>query len=96
MPLNEFTTHRPSVRAYHERNLVSWLRMASVYRRATEERDVSAAGHWGSGKYSFSHIAQALQGHNIHVFCYSLLYRHALVPFPFQVQVSRSPRSHLP
>jgi hypothetical protein len=38
MPLNELTAHRPSVRAYHEQKPNPWLRMASVYRRATEER----------------------------------------------------------
>jgi len=52
--------------------------------------------HWTLGfrQYSFNLIAQALQSHNIHVFCCSPLYRHALVSSPFQVQVSRSPRSH--
>ena len=36
-------------------------------------------------QFSFNHIIQALQSHNIHVFCYSPLYRHALVPSPFRV-----------
>jgi len=52
--------------------------------------------HWTFGfrQYSFNHIAQVLQSHNLHVFCCSPLYRHALVSSPFQVQVSCSPRSH--
>jgi len=40
MPSNELTAHRPSVKAYHERNQNSWLRVASVYRCATEECDI--------------------------------------------------------
>jgi len=49
----------------------------------------------------FSSSPQALQGHSLHVFVYALLYSvvfqplQALVPFPFRVQVSCSPRSHL-
>jgi len=53
--------------------------------------------HWTLGfrQFSFSHIVQALQDGNIHVFCYSPLYRHALVPLLFQVKVSCSPWSQL-
>ncbi len=54
MPLNKLIAHRPSVRAYPERKHNSWLPMASVFRRATDERDVSAAGHWGSGSLALT------------------------------------------
>jgi hypothetical protein len=54
MPLNELVAHRPSVRAYHGRNRNPWLRMASVYRRATEECDGSTAGHWDSGSVALT------------------------------------------
>ena len=50
----------------------------------------------GFRQFSFSHIAQVLQSHSLHVFGRSLLYQHALVPSPFRVQVSCSPRSHCP
>ena len=54
--------------------------------------------HWTLGfrQFSFSHIAQALQSNSAHVFGCPLLYQHAVVPSPFRVQVSRSPRSHCP
>jgi len=54
--------------------------------------------HWTLGfrQSSFSPIAQALQSNSVHVFRCPLLYRHAVVPSPFRVQVSRSPRSHCP
>ena len=45
---------------------------------------------------SFSHIAQALQDHSVHIFHCLPLSDHALVPSPFRVQVRRSPRSHEP
>ena len=52
--------------------------------------------HWtlGFGQSSSHHIAQALQGGTIPVFCYPPLSNHALVPSPFRVEVRRSPRSH--
>jgi hypothetical protein len=50
----------------------------------------------GFSQSRFSHIAQALQSHTLHIFWYAPLYRHAVVPSPFRVQVSRLPRSHLP
>ena len=49
----------------------------------------------GFRQFSFSPIAQALQSHSAHVFGCPLLYQHAVVPSPFRVQVSCSPRSHL-
>jgi len=54
--------------------------------------------HWTLGfrQFGFSHIAQALQSNSAHVFSCPLLYQQAVVPSPFRVQVSRSPRSHCP
>src|SRR5512132_4343426 len=49
MSLNSFTSHRPSTKAYHKRQLDLWLSMASAYRRATDECDGSTPGHCGSG-----------------------------------------------
>jgi hypothetical protein len=39
-------------------------------------------------QYRFHHIVQALQSRTVHVFRYALLSQHAIVPSPFQVQVS--------
>ena len=50
----------------------------------------------GFRQFRFDPIAQALQGHSLHVFVYALLYIQALVPLPFRVQVSCSPRSLCP
>ena len=85
MPLNELIVHRPSVETYCERKVNSQLPMAPVYRRATDECDISTTGHWDSGNFSFNLMAQALQGHSLHVFSYSSLHIHALVPFPLRV-----------
>ena len=49
MPLNELIVHRPSVETYCERKVNSQLPMAPVYRRATDECDISTTGHWDSG-----------------------------------------------
>jgi len=86
---------RASVRAYQEQNRIR----SYGWHRCTDVLPKSVRFHrWTLGfrQSSFDHIAQALQGHNIHVFCRSPLYRHALVPSPFRVQVSRSPRSLMP
>jgi hypothetical protein len=40
MPFNAFTRHRPSCKAYHERNFYPWLTMASEYRRGTDAYEV--------------------------------------------------------
>ena len=37
MPFNAFTRHRPSRKAYHRRNAIPWLAMASDCRRTTDE-----------------------------------------------------------
>jgi hypothetical protein len=37
MPFNAFARHRPSRKAYHRRNAIPWLAMASDSRRATDE-----------------------------------------------------------
>src|SRR4029453_14663669 len=37
MPFNAFARHRPSRKAYHRRNSILWLAMASDSRRATDE-----------------------------------------------------------
>ena len=37
MPFNAFARHRPSRKAYHRRNSIPWLAMASDSRRATDE-----------------------------------------------------------
>src|SRR5215510_7878464 len=37
MPFNAFARHRPSRKAYHRRNAIPWLAMASDCRRATDE-----------------------------------------------------------
>ena len=84
MPLNAFTTHRPSSKAYHRQNQNWWLSTASV-------SDVIPTNvrfhHWTLGFTQFSSnlIAQALQDHTLHVFRYFLLYKHAFVPSPFRV-----------
>src|SRR5829696_3578914 len=54
MPLNRFASHRPPARAYHEQKSNSWLSVASVFRRATDERAFSATGHWGSGSLALA------------------------------------------
>jgi len=66
MSLNALAVHRPSDRAYHERKSDPWLPRASAFRRAT---DVCASHPWTLGfrQFSFSHIAQALQSHRLHV-----------------------------
>ena len=38
---------------------------------------------------SFRHVTRVLLSHDVSVFCRSRLYRQALVPSPFRVQVSR-------
>src|ERR671923_727878 len=40
MPFNAFARHRPSRKAYHRRNAIPWLAMASDSRRATDECEV--------------------------------------------------------
>ena len=85
MPLNELIVHRPSTETYCELTPNSQLPMAPVYRRATDECDISTTGHWDSGISSFNLMVQAWQGHSLHVFVYSPLHIHALVPFPFRV-----------
>jgi len=37
MPFNAFARHRPSRKAYHRRNSIPWLAMASDCRRTTDE-----------------------------------------------------------
>jgi len=37
MPFNAFARHRPSRKAYHRRNAIPWLAMASDAKRATDE-----------------------------------------------------------
>lgn len=69
------------------------------WHRVTNVLPMSVRFHrWTLGfrQSSFNHIAQALQSHNLHVFHYSPLHIHALVPFLFRVQVSCSPRRHCP
>ena len=69
------------------------------WHRITNVLPMSVRFHrWTLGfrQSSFNHIAQALQSHNLHVFHYSPLHIHALVPFLFRVQVSCSPRRHCP
>jgi hypothetical protein len=56
MPLNALAVHRPSVKAYHGRNLNPWLRttdgigVQTCYRRVCG----STAGHWGSGSVALA------------------------------------------
>ena len=40
MPFHAFARHRPSRKAYHRRNALPWLAMASDSRRATDECEV--------------------------------------------------------
>ena len=40
-------------------------------------------------QYSFRHVTRVSPSHDVSVFFRSRLYRHALVPSPFRVQVSR-------
>jgi hypothetical protein len=67
MSFNEFAIHRPSSKVYCGRNLNPQFSMASV-------SDVVPTSvrlhHWTLGfrQFSFSHIAQALQGRTVHVF----------------------------
>ncbi len=81
---SEHTMNKTRIQSYRRHRCIDVLPKSVHFR------------HWTLGfrQYSFNLIAQALQSHNIHVFCCSPLYRHALVSSPFQVQVSRSPRSH--
>jgi hypothetical protein len=95
MPFNTLTVHRPSGRAYHEQNRIR----GSRWHRRSDVLPKDVRFHpWTLGfrQFSFSPIAQALQSHSAHVFGCPLLYQHAVVPSPFRVQVSRSPRSHCP
>jgi hypothetical protein len=48
---------------------------------------------FGFREFPFSHSAQALQNRSVHVFGYVPLSQQALVPVPFRVEVSWSPRS---
>jgi hypothetical protein len=67
MPFNEFATHRPTSKAYHERKANSWLSLASV----SGALPASVRFHrWTLGfrQFGFSHIAQALQSRIIHAF----------------------------
>jgi len=73
----------------------SWLPRASAFRRATDVCDIHPRT-LGFRQFGFSLIAQALQSHSLHVFGCSPLYRHAVVPSSFRIQVSRSPRSLCP
>ncbi len=95
MPFNAFTTHRPSAKTYPERKANPELPMASGCRRATDGCEFHP---WTLGfrQSSFSPIGQALQDDRLHVFDGLPLYEHALVPSPFRVQVSCSPRRQLP
>jgi hypothetical protein len=47
--------------------------------------------HWRLGfrQSSFHHIARGLQGATLHAFRWPLLFRHALVPSSFRLQVNR-------
>src|SRR5215831_21143996 len=95
IPFNALAGHRPSCRVYHERKSNPWLAMAS----ASDVLPTSVRFHpWRLGftQSSLSLIAQALQDHSVHIFRCPPLSDHALVPSPFQVQVRRSPRSHMP
>jgi len=69
--------------------------MASVYRRATEECDISTTGHWGSGSVALTLLLRRCRAAPYTSSGCSPLYKHALVPFPFRVQVSCSPRRHV-
>jgi hypothetical protein len=69
MPLNSFTSHRPSTEAYSKRNWNLELSRASAYRRATDGCAVSTSWTLRFRQSSFSPIAQALRGRPIHVFC---------------------------
>ena len=51
---------------------------------------------FGFREFTFSRSAQALQNRSIHVFCCVPLSQQALVPVPFRVEVSWSPRSLCP
>lgn len=84
MSLNEFITHRLSVRAYHKQKSNLWLPITSVYKRDTEGCAVPPLDIRVQA-FSFNHIVQALQNRNMHVFCYFPLSEHALVPSPFRV-----------
>jgi hypothetical protein len=67
MPFNEFATHRPTSKAYHERKWNPWLLLASV----SGVLPASVPFHrWTLGfrQFSFSHIVQALQSRIIHAF----------------------------
>ena len=73
MPLYEIASHRPSVRAYYERNRIRSYRG----RRRSDVLPTNVPFHrWTLGfrQYRFSRIAQALQGHAIHIFRHSPLY----------------------
>jgi hypothetical protein len=80
MSLNELTAHR----------------MASVYRRATEECDIPPLD---IGVQAIPALAISLRRCRATTYTPSAVPRFTdmlLSPFPFRVQVSRSPRSHLP
>ena len=81
-----YTTNESLIRSYDWHRLTDVLPMSVRFHPWT----------LGFRQSSFNHIAQALQDRNLHIFGYSLLYEHALVPSPFRVQVSCSPRRHLP
>ena len=56
--------------------------MTSVYKRDTEGCEVPPLDIRVQAM-RFSHIIQALRSHNIHVFCYSPLYKHEDGPLAF-------------
>ena len=83
MPLNELAVHRPIAGAYHKRNVDSWLRLASAYRRATDECDTSTPGHWDSGSLA---LALSLRRCSAVTYTSSVTHRFTnmlLSPFPF-------------
>src|SRR5215831_19958498 len=93
---NALVGHRPLSRAYPMSKSGTH---GSQWRRNTDVLPTSVPFHrWRLGfkQSSLRLIAQALQDHSLHIFRCLPLYQHALVPSPFRVQVSCSPRSHQP
>src|SRR5262249_37764521 len=88
LPLNMLAAHRPSCEEYVPRNFLDPLMMAP-------HSGVVAASvkfhRWrlGFGQCSSHPIAWVSQGHTVHAFPCSLLFRQALVPSSFRLQVSR-------
>ena len=84
MPFNALAGPRPARRAYRLQQPNMWLALAS----GSDVLPRSVRVHpWTLGfrESTFHLIAPALQGGIRHVFCYPLLYRHAVVPSPFRV-----------